>query len=76
MRDTRRVSMWPVGLLSWGVAAPIVRDGQVVGFYEGWIGARKFAVDMAEFAVSVEFLLQVTPYTTVRPLTCAHHCHV
>lgn len=59
MRYTKRVSMWPVGLITkLGVSSPIVRDGKFVGFYDGWIAGRKFPVDMAGFAVSVHFLLQ------------------
>ncbi|KAK4329346.1 hypothetical protein Pmani_000295 [Petrolisthes manimaculis] len=59
IRWTRKVSMFPVGLVtSLGVSTPIVRSGQVVGFYDGWIAHRTFPVDMAGFAVNVEFLLQ------------------
>lgn len=58
MRWTKRVSMFPVGLVTkLGVSTPIVRAGKVVGFYDGWIAKRKFPVDMAGFAVSVPFLL-------------------
>ncbi|XP_030372047.1 galactosylgalactosylxylosylprotein 3-beta-glucuronosyltransferase P isoform X2 [Scaptodrosophila lebanonensis] len=59
MRYTKMVSMWPVGLVTnTGVSSPIVRDGKLNGFYDGWIGGRKYPVDMAGFAVSVKFLLQ------------------
>ncbi|GLV39292.1 Glucuronyltransferase P [Carabus blaptoides fortunei] len=59
MRYTKRVSMWPVGLITkLGVSSPVVHDGKFVGFYDGWIAGRKFPVDMAGFAVSVNFLLQ------------------
>lgn len=58
MRRTKRVSMFPVGLVTkLGVSTPIVRSGKVVGFYDGWIAQRKFPVDMAGFAVSVPFIL-------------------
>lgn len=57
IRYTKRVSMFPVGLITKaGVSSPIVKHGIFTGFYDGWIGGRKFAVDMAGFAVSVEFL--------------------
>ncbi|XP_072401937.1 galactosylgalactosylxylosylprotein 3-beta-glucuronosyltransferase P-like [Diabrotica undecimpunctata] len=57
IRYTKRVSMFPVGLITKaGVSSPIVKHGVFTGFYDGWIGGRKFAVDMAGFAVSVEFL--------------------
>ncbi|XP_054732644.1 galactosylgalactosylxylosylprotein 3-beta-glucuronosyltransferase P isoform X1 [Anastrepha obliqua] len=57
MRYTKKVSMWPVGLVTkYGVSSPIIQDGKITGFYDGWIGGRKFPVDMAGFAVSVKFL--------------------
>ncbi|XP_069968032.1 galactosylgalactosylxylosylprotein 3-beta-glucuronosyltransferase P isoform X1 [Bactrocera oleae] len=57
MRYTQKVSMWPVGLVTkFGVSTPIIRGGKITGFYDGWIGGRKFPVDMAGFAVSVKFL--------------------
>lgn len=49
--------MWPVGLVTkYGVSSPIIKDGKLIGFYDGWIGGRKYPVDMAGFAVSVKFL--------------------
>ena len=57
MRYTKKVSMWPVGLVTkFGVSSPIVKAGKLSGFYDGWIGGRKYPVDMAGFAVSVKFL--------------------
>ncbi|XP_058985463.1 galactosylgalactosylxylosylprotein 3-beta-glucuronosyltransferase P isoform X1 [Musca domestica] len=57
MRYTKKVSMWPVGLVTkYGVSSPIVKNGKIVGFYDGWLGGRKYPVDMAGFAVSVRFL--------------------
>ncbi|XP_061719928.1 galactosylgalactosylxylosylprotein 3-beta-glucuronosyltransferase S-like [Cydia pomonella] len=57
IRDTKRVSMFPVGLIGgYGVSAPIVKDGKVVGFFDSWPAARRFPVDMAGFAVNIEFL--------------------
>lgn len=51
--------MFPVGLITKaGVSSPIVKNGVFSGFYDGWLGGRKFALDMAGFAVSVEFLLE------------------
>ncbi|KAG5877263.1 hypothetical protein JTB14_009759 [Gonioctena quinquepunctata] len=59
IRYTKKVSLFPVGLVTKsGVSSPIVKNGVFSGFYDGWIGGRKFAVDMAGFAVSVEFLLK------------------
>ncbi|XP_066158235.1 galactosylgalactosylxylosylprotein 3-beta-glucuronosyltransferase P isoform X2 [Euwallacea fornicatus] len=58
IRYTKRVSLFPVGLITKaGVSSPIVKNGTFVGFYDGWLGGRKFAVDMAGFAISVQFLL-------------------
>lgn len=58
MRYTKKVSMWPVGLVTkFGVSSPIVKEGKIVGFYDGWIGGRQYPVDMAGFAVSVKFFL-------------------
>ncbi|XP_034481028.1 galactosylgalactosylxylosylprotein 3-beta-glucuronosyltransferase P isoform X2 [Drosophila innubila] len=57
MRYTKKVSMWPVGLVTkTGVSSPIIRNGKLEGYYDGWIGGRKYPVDMAGFAVSVKFL--------------------
>ncbi|PSN38596.1 hypothetical protein C0J52_21405 [Blattella germanica] len=59
IRTTKRVAMWPVGLCTkFGLSSPVVTNGTFVGFYDGWVAGRKFPVDMAGFAVSVEFLLQ------------------
>ncbi|XP_032597454.1 galactosylgalactosylxylosylprotein 3-beta-glucuronosyltransferase P isoform X2 [Drosophila grimshawi] len=57
MRYTKKVAMWPVGLVTkTGVSSPIIRAGKLDGYYDGWIGGRKYPVDMAGFAVSVKFL--------------------
>lgn len=59
IRLTRQVSMFPVGLVTrFGVSTPIVSSGKLVGFYDGWIAGRRFPVDMAGFAVNVQFYLQ------------------
>lgn len=59
MRYTKKVSMWPVGLVTkLGISSPIIRNGKIDGFYDGWIGGRKYPVDMAGFAVNVKFLLE------------------
>ncbi|XP_045531054.1 galactosylgalactosylxylosylprotein 3-beta-glucuronosyltransferase S-like [Pieris brassicae] len=57
IRLTKKVSMFPVGLIGdYGVSSPVVKDGKVVGFFDSWPGSRMFAVDMAGFAVNIEFL--------------------
>ena len=54
---TQKVSMFPVGFIGiQGVSSPIVVDGKVVGFSDDWFAQRKFPVDMAGFAVNLEFL--------------------
>ncbi|XP_023712472.1 galactosylgalactosylxylosylprotein 3-beta-glucuronosyltransferase P isoform X2 [Cryptotermes secundus] len=59
IRTTKHVSMWPVGLCTkFGLSSPVVVNGTFMGFYDGWVAGRKFPVDMAGFAVSVQFLLQ------------------
>ncbi|KAL0268082.1 UNVERIFIED_CONTAM: hypothetical protein PYX00_010153 [Menopon gallinae] len=68
IRTTKKVSMFPVGLCTkLGVSSPIVQNGKFIGFYDGWIAGRKFPVDMAGFAVNLEFLFQrpnaSMPYT-------------
>lgn len=67
MRYTKKVSMWPVGLVTkFGLSSPILRNGKLSGFYDGWIGGRKYPVDMAGFAVNVKFFLSrpkaIMPY--------------
>ena len=42
-----------------GVSSPVVQDGRVVAFFDGWSGGRLFAMDMAGFAVSIQLLKQV-----------------
>ncbi|KAK7576631.1 hypothetical protein V9T40_012917 [Parthenolecanium corni] len=65
MRYTKKVSMWPVGLVTeTGLSTPVVRDGKLVGFYDGWIGGRKFPVDMASFAINIQFL-KSRPHATM-----------
>lgn len=66
--------MFPVGLVTnLGVSSPIVRDGKVAGYYDGWISNRKFPVDMAGFAVNVDYFLRfpkaVMPYRAGREET-------
>jgi beta-1,3-glucuronyltransferase P len=58
MRFIKKVAMWPVGLVTrLGVSSPVIKNGKIVGFYDGWIGGRKYPIDMAGFAVNVKFLL-------------------
>ncbi|KAG8437913.1 hypothetical protein GDO86_008563 [Hymenochirus boettgeri] len=58
MRYTKKVSVWPVGLVG-GLRfeGPLVEKGQVVGFHTAWKTHRPFPFDMAGFAVSLSLLL-------------------
>ncbi|XP_068618098.1 galactosylgalactosylxylosylprotein 3-beta-glucuronosyltransferase S-like [Battus philenor] len=57
IRNTKKVSMFPVGLIGgYGVSSPVVKNGKVAGFFDSWSGSRTFPVDMAGFAVNIEFL--------------------
>ena len=52
--------MLPVGLVSGSpVSTPIVENGVYAGFYVGWDGKRKFPLDMAGFAFSVNHYREV-----------------
>ncbi|XP_063043406.1 galactosylgalactosylxylosylprotein 3-beta-glucuronosyltransferase 3 [Engraulis encrasicolus] len=58
MRDTKRVSVWPVGLVgAMRFERPLVEGGKVVGFHTGWRPNRPFPIDMAGFAVSLRLVL-------------------
>lgn len=60
IRHTKKVSMFPVGLVTEvGLSTPVLRNGQWVGWYDGWTSDRVFPVDMAGFAISIPFLLSV-----------------
>uniref|UniRef100_A0A3B3Z711 Galactosylgalactosylxylosylprotein 3-beta-glucuronosyltransferase n=1 Tax=Periophthalmus magnuspinnatus TaxID=409849 RepID=A0A3B3Z711_9GOBI len=58
MRNTQKVSVWPVGLVgSMKYESPMVKGGKVVGFHTGWRPSRPFPIDMAGFAVSLHLIL-------------------
>ncbi|ELV10812.1 Galactosylgalactosylxylosylprotein 3-beta-glucuronosyltransferase 2 [Tupaia chinensis] len=55
MRTTRKVSVWPVGLVGGRrYERPLVENGKVVGWYTGWRADRPFAIDMAENVGNVQ----------------------
>lgn len=59
-RFTRKVSMFPVGLISkQGISSPILNNetAKVIGFHDPFTLKRKFCVDMAGFAVNLKFFL-------------------
>lgn len=53
----RKVGVFPVGLVGgFGISSPVVsRDGHVTGFHDAY--DRRFAVDMAGFAVNLQLVL-------------------
>ncbi|XP_078256132.1 galactosylgalactosylxylosylprotein 3-beta-glucuronosyltransferase 2 [Rhinoraja longicauda] len=58
MRSTKKVSVWPVGLVGGRrYERPLVEQGRVVGWYTGWRPDRPFAIDMAGFAVNLNVIL-------------------
>lgn len=66
IRDTKNISMFPVGLIGdYAVSAPVVHEGKVVGFYDSWPAGRRFAVDMAGFALNIK-LLHKHPNATIK----------
>uniref|UniRef100_A0A8D8YIM4 Galactosylgalactosylxylosylprotein 3-beta-glucuronosyltransferase n=1 Tax=Cacopsylla melanoneura TaxID=428564 RepID=A0A8D8YIM4_9HEMI len=59
IRGTKKISMFPVGLIgSYGISSPVLRKGNVIGFFDSWPAKRKFPVDMAGFAVNVDLILK------------------
>lgn len=60
IRDTKKVSMFPVGLIAkLGLSTPIVNNetAKIIGFHDPFISRRKYAVDMAGFAVNLQLFL-------------------
>ncbi|XP_054927350.1 galactosylgalactosylxylosylprotein 3-beta-glucuronosyltransferase S-like [Dermacentor andersoni] len=61
IRWTETVSVFPVGsLLRTGVSSPVVVDGSVIGFHDPSTKGRRFAVDMAGFAVNLRLVVNNT----------------
>ncbi|XP_054169215.1 galactosylgalactosylxylosylprotein 3-beta-glucuronosyltransferase 3-like [Oppia nitens] len=58
MRNTRRVSVWPVGLVGGLIVeTPIVINGKVNHWNTMWKKERQFPIDMSGFAVNLQLLL-------------------
>ncbi|XP_017105727.1 galactosylgalactosylxylosylprotein 3-beta-glucuronosyltransferase S isoform X2 [Drosophila bipectinata] len=65
IRKTQIVSMFPVGLIAdYGISGPVVRKGKVVAFLDSWIAGRRWPVDMAGFAVNLEYMAKY-PYVNM-----------
>lgn len=59
MRYTKKVSVWPVGLVGGlMIERPLVKNGKVVGWNTLWKTNRPFPIDMAGFAVNLTLLLE------------------
>ena len=54
--------MFPVGFVAeLFVSTPILdNNGKFRSWYDGWVGDRAYAVDMAGFAVGIKFFIKVT----------------
>ena len=60
--------MFPVGVLTeYMLGTPIVRNGRVEGFYDGYVAGRKFPIDMAGFAINIKYLLS-RPFVEFQPV--------
>lgn len=60
MRTITKVGVWPVGLVGGlMVEKPLVNDttGRIYGFNSVWRPERTFPIDMAGFAVNLQYLL-------------------
>ena len=57
MRNTKKVSIWPVGIvggLKW--EGPVCENGKVIKFHVAWGTKRRFPIDMAGFAINLKLL--------------------
>ena len=58
MRNTSKVSIWPVALVGGlKIEKPLIKEGKVVGFNSVWSPQRPYPIDMAGFAINVSLLL-------------------
>ncbi|XP_031339672.1 galactosylgalactosylxylosylprotein 3-beta-glucuronosyltransferase I [Photinus pyralis] len=56
----KKVGVWPVGLVGGLNAETLILDpntGKVTGYRSGWKADRKFAIDMAGFAINLDLIL-------------------
>ena len=55
-RQTRAVSVFPVGLVGkFGLSSPVIFRGALSSFYDSYDSGRTFKLDMAGFAVNLEY---------------------
>ncbi|RCN41426.1 glycosyltransferase family 43 [Ancylostoma caninum] len=61
IRHVKKLGMWAVGLAGGSpVESPEVVNGSVIGYRVKWGPKRKFAVDMAGFAINLDVVLNTT----------------
>jgi hypothetical protein len=63
MLEITSVGVWPVGAMYTGyVSTPIVsmKEGTVLGFFDGFSKTRTFPVDFAGFAINLQLLHDVS----------------
>jgi hypothetical protein len=63
MLEITSVGVWPVGAMYTGyVSSPIVsmKEGIVLGFFDGFSKTRTFPVDFAGFAINLQLLHDVS----------------
>ncbi|KAE9551005.1 hypothetical protein FO519_005791 [Halicephalobus sp. NKZ332] len=59
IRNVKKIGVWAVGLVGGApVETPMVKDSKVVGWHVSWNPTRKFAIDMAGFAVAVNLIFE------------------
>jgi hypothetical protein len=57
MRSTKKVSVWPVAFVGRSLyERPICKDGKVIDWFYQWNNKRPFPLDMAGFAVNLQYL--------------------
>uniref|UniRef100_A0A0K0DWW7 Galactosylgalactosylxylosylprotein 3-beta-glucuronosyltransferase n=1 Tax=Strongyloides stercoralis TaxID=6248 RepID=A0A0K0DWW7_STRER len=57
IRNVKKIGVWAVAFSSSPIEAPIVKNGKVVGFQSYYAPNRKFAMDMASFAISLDLFI-------------------
>uniref|UniRef100_A0A914YKL9 Galactosylgalactosylxylosylprotein 3-beta-glucuronosyltransferase n=1 Tax=Panagrolaimus superbus TaxID=310955 RepID=A0A914YKL9_9BILA len=57
IRKVKKAGVWAVGLVGGApLETPNVKDGKVIGWHVTWNKERKFAIDMAGFAISLDLI--------------------
>ncbi|BFZ06933.1 hypothetical protein BsWGS_09971 [Bradybaena similaris] len=57
MRFTKKVSVWPVGLVGYlRYEKPVVQNSKVISWFTYWKPSRPFPMDMAGFAINLQLI--------------------